>query len=228
MKRLLLLIAPIVLLALECAAQPRTRVDYKAISEFVKNNRAEFDALTKRFSIDNDTTLTHDEMVKVYYGHAFTEHYQGSMFKESDAYKNMMKLMAEEKYAEAYQAGKKLLEENPVSIDLLFIMHVLADKTGKKSEYAAYGTQAAELIKTILRSGDGKSEESAFKVICVGDEYMVLRLFFQVENITQQSLVGHCDLMEFESSPYYKGKQMYFDVSLSLDQLRKTFRSRKR
>lgn len=68
----------------------------------------------------------------------------------------------------------------------------------------------------IALTGDGTSEETAFKVICVNDEYQLLNMLFKMENMKGQSLVNKCDLIEFDKCQYYEGNQMYFDISRSL------------
>ena len=84
-------------------------------------------------------------------------------------------------------------------------------------EIKHYSKRYAALLTMIALTGDGTSEETAFKVICVNDEYQLLNMLFKMENMKGQSLVNKCDLIEFDKCQYYEGNQMYFDISRSLD-----------
>jgi hypothetical protein len=85
------------------------------------------------------------------------------------------------------------------------------------------------LLSEIYYSGDGKTCETAMVVIKVSDEYEIIsELQLSVE---MQSLVGDCDLMEFDTKlqELEKGekpiKQLYFNVRIPLENLSKQFRS---
>ena len=90
-------------------------------------------------------------------------------------------------------------------------------------EIKHYSKRYAALLTMIALTGDGTSEETAFKVICVNDEYQLLNMLFKMENMKGQSLVNKCDLIEFDKCQYYEGNQMYFDISRSLDYMSELF-----
>ena len=90
-------------------------------------------------------------------------------------------------------------------------------------EIKHYSKRYAALLTMIALTGDGTSEETAFKVTCVNDEYQLLNMLFKMENMKGQSLVNKCDLIEFDKCQYYEGNQMYFDISRSLDYMSELF-----
>lgn len=205
---------------LQCKAQATINVDYSAINEYVTNNSEDFQKLMQRFA-DNDSTLTHEDRALIYYGYSFTPAYKGSMDEYVPDFKRFNELVKEEKHEEAYEAGKEILKRNPVSLKLLFHMFALANELGKDTqEIKSYSKKYASLLFMITLSGDGKTEDTAFKVICVNDEYQVMRSIFRVENIKGQSLINNCDMIEFEKCKNFEGNQMYFDISRSLEQLK--------
>ncbi|MDD3037254.1 MAG: DUF4919 domain-containing protein [Bacteroides sp.] len=155
----------------------------------------------------------------MYYKYSFTPNYQGSMYDMSQEYQNFMKLINEKKYEETNNAGTELLKKNPVFLQTLYEMGALVYMQSKDQEkMRSYTKRYAALITTITASGDGKTEDTAFKVIYFNDEYQVLNKLFLMENMKQQSLTDNkCDLIEFDKCKYYEGTQMYFDISRSLD-----------
>lgn len=201
-------------------AQEILHIDYPAIKEYVTNHSDEFQQLMQRFE-ENDTSLTREDKALVYYGYSFTPAYKGSMDEYLPDFKEFNELIKSEKHEEAYEIGKNILKRNPVSLKLLFNMYGLAGKLEKDiSEAKNYSYKYASLLYTIAFSGDGKTEDTAFKVICINDEYQVMKVIFRVENIKGQSLINKCDMIEFENCVNFEGNQMYFDISRSLDQLR--------
>jgi hypothetical protein len=69
---------------------------------------------------------------------------------------------------------------------------------------------------------DGKTPETAFKVISVDEEYALLREIGA--KVKEQSLVGPCDKMQVERND--KEYTFYFDVRIPLRALRKSLESK--
>ena len=220
MKKLItLFFISILSLQMYCSAQEILNVDYSAIKEYVTDHSTEFQKLMQRFE-ENDSLLTRQDYAMIYYGYSFTPAYKGSM----DNFQDLRKQIKEQKYEDAYNTGKELLKKNPVSLKLLIYAVNLASELRREEEVQAYIDKYIKLSSAIISSGDGTSEDTAFKVISVNDEYQILNNVFKVEGLKQQSLVNKCDLMEFESSPYYEGTQIYFDISRSLDYMKDLFK----
>ena len=201
MKKLItLFFISILSLQVYCSAQEILKVDYPAIKEYVTNHNTEFQKLMQRFE-ENDTLLTRQDHAMLYYGYSFTPAYKGSM----DDFQDFRKLIKEEKYEDAYNIGKELLKKNPVSLQLLYNMYGIAGLLQKDiREIKHYSKRYAALLTMIALTGDGTSEETAFKVICVNDEYQLLNMLFKMENMKGQSLVNKCDLIEFDKCQYYE------------------------
>ena len=70
------------------------------------------------------------------------------------------------------------------------------------------------MMKVILDSGDGKSPQSAYKVIRTGDEYKILSIVYRMDSLLMQTaLDGNIDKMDIATRD---GKEVtvYFDRSL--------------
>ncbi|WP_234118115.1 DUF4919 domain-containing protein [Bacteroides thetaiotaomicron] len=165
-KFITLFFISILSLQVYCSAQEILKVDYPAIKEYVTSHNTEFQKLMQRFE-ENDTLLTRQDHAMLYYGYSFTPAYKGSM----DDFQDFRKLIKEEKYEDAYNIGKELLKKNPVSLQLLYNMYGIAGLLQKDiREIKHYSKRYAALLTMIALTGDGTSEETAFKVICVNDE----------------------------------------------------------
>ena len=70
----------------------------------------------------------------------------------------------------------------------------------------------------IALTGDGTSEETAFKVILQWMNTNPANMLTKWKTWKKgQSLVNKCDLIEFDKCQYYEGNQMYFDIKPFLD-----------
>ena len=197
MKKLItLFFISILSLQVYCSAQEILKVDYPAIKEYVTNHNTEFQKLMQRFE-ENDTLLTRQDHAMLYYGYSFTPAYKGSMDDSQD----FRKLIKEEKYEDAYNIGKELLKKNPVSLQLLYNMYGIAGLLQKDiREIKHYSKRYAALLTMIALTGDGTSEETAFKVICVNDE--MASVFYPILQKREKSIGRDIMLVGFDDSPF--------------------------
>ena len=190
-------------------------IDYKAMENFAKNHTSEFNALINRFN-SGDTTLTDMEVAKIYYGSYFSSDYS-----YEEASEKLRELMSSKSYKAAFELCKKELEKSPCSLDLLFKAKYCYYNLGENN--GLYLNQIRMILGVILSSGDGRTEETAFKVLAVSDEYCILYSVFGVY-IKKQALIGHCDRMTvYEEKDPDTLYEIYFDVSLHLSKLSKMF-----
>ena len=71
-----------------------------------------------------------------------------------------------------------------------------------------------QIIQAILATGNGSSKETAYKVICVSDEYEIIFKPLQVKSIQQQTtLENKYDVFNVKL-PGGKAK-IFFDISIS-------------
>ena len=192
--------------------------DLKEMERFVKKNRKGYDALVERFAAA-DTTLTDEEIRKVYYGYAFTESY--SPYADYTTMVNA--LMKEGKEDEAWSVADGLLEKNPVSLWLLRELFLMTE--GEEAD--GYQRRYSRLMDGILSTGNGRSMDRAIHVITVDDEYEILNEVFGMQSFNGQALVGDSessyDRMEFMNR-YGDAVTLYFNVDLIFRKYNDIFR----
>lgn len=88
--------------------------------------------------------------------------------------------------------SKRWLDSCPVDIDAHLLRGLALRVTGKTAESDAHLRWFRGLMGSILQTGDGKSSDSPFVVISVGEEYSVLRVF-RLHPTGQRLLPGGID-----------------------------------
>lgn len=190
-------------------AQEKLDINFDSIKTVILKGNT-YKELLNRYEA-NDSTLTKKDYSILYYGQLFRKSYSLGADNRSVKIKTYLK---SKEYDKAYDLCKKALDDNPVSLEALCNIITSGSELKKpQEELNKYTDKYWKILKLIASTGDGKSENSGFKVICVNDEYQLMYSYFNVDGITSQSLVGSCDLIEFKSSKYFNGNKMYFDVS---------------
>jgi len=116
--------------------------------------------------------------------------------------------------------GTAWLDKTPVDAEVYLMLAMVAKEQGNFKGYCEYIAPFYGLLQSITSEGDGRTPETAFKVIAVDEEYFLLREIGA--KVKKQSLVGQCDRMEVER----KGGvtyTIYFDVSISFQAMNRLF-----
>lgn len=190
-------------------------------------SRSEYKQLLKRFE-SGDTTLTAEEGAKLYYGFAETFAYKGN---EGYGEQEAKALFQANNYKGAFRAAKQILKECPVSFSayeiIMFVDFACRDSQEvPKSETEPYMRRFFKLMEGVFSSGNGQTKETAMPVICVHDEYVIMKTL-GLTKVNKQELVDQkYDRMDIE----LQGKQcvMWFDVTRSMDYARESMMSEAR
>lgn len=145
-------------------------LNYTIIKELAQNEE-EFGKLLARFEAA-DPDLGIFDVAMLYYGMAFRPAYKGNLDAENSPVES---LVYEGRNADAWKAGVEYLKTNPVS--LITIQHMIAAGTeaGKSAkEIDRLKWKFDMLMRTIFYSGDGLTEETAFKTISKSDEFIFM------------------------------------------------------
>jgi len=119
-------------------------------------------------------------------------------------------------YPAALKDAEAVLDSDYVNIDAHFVAFVANREMGAMDKAAFHRAVFRGLINSILNSGDGKSQEKAWIVINVHEEYVILRVLgFKP---SQQSLVnqnGHSyDVMKVKKADDGTDQTFYFNVDI--------------
>ena len=215
MKRILSLIA----LFIVCAtANSQVMLDNEMIEDIVKNERTYFDEITQIYKND-DPMLRVDDIALVYYGQSFLQQYNPG---KDENEKLLKKLHDEKKNVEIYNVAKNILEYNPVSLNALSSIYIASKELGKSDEEClSYLKKYQSIIDMICKYGDGKSSDTAFRIITPDDQDYIVYGKLQIDNVLSQTLDTEtlCNIITVKPSDKFQGRCVYFDLSLFLSQV---------
>ncbi|MCD9856525.1 DUF4919 domain-containing protein [Epilithonimonas sp. JDS] len=143
------------------------------------------------------------EAQHLYYGRTFLEK---TVSTSDDEFKKLLKDFNKKNYPEAIAKTRDLLAKDPTNLDLLMIMLQCYDKLQDVKNFSYYLSQFKLLTSAILDSGDGKSEDSAFVVNSVGDEYIlinVIQIPRQASRSSKPATGGMFDIWENNNTKTY-------------------------
>ncbi len=172
-----------------------------------------------------DSSLTNNDYRLLYYGFVFQDTYAG----DGDDRKTEIKAaLKNNDFDKASCLSDSVLDTNPVSLSANYSKALsLYLKNKADTVFKRYGNRYRHLLEAIVSSGDGLACKTAFKTICVNDEYEVIYNYFQVEAVSGQALLYPCDKISLKPSVYFRESEMYFDTSESMMHLDNLFNNNK-
>jgi len=189
-------------------------IDLKRVKKMA--NSESYEKLFDRF-MANDTTLTVDDYVLIYYGQAYRKDYKPNARHDSVRALNMClnKPVDSIDFRRVLWYTDLILKDFPFNIEQIFIKGIAYDKLGVKDSSNSWLYKYDKLIRAIISSGDGKTPKTAFVVVKITDEYAVLNALEL--KFTGQALVTEkkkmYDLMNVAQNEYGID-QLYFDINL--------------
>ncbi len=190
--------------------------DYQEIENLTKDKGSAFyyDRLYNRYVAD-DTTLTLRDYRMLYYGYFFQPGYAPFYHTAaSDSIKLMLGAQDEPdaaQWKEVLRLGQVNLSQNPFDLKGLNIVWIAYKRTGDSLMARVYFDKLRKLVQTILATGDGLTEETAFHVVNVSHEYDILSILGYEFGGNQQLTDSKCDYLSLKTnSDNLPG--LYFDV----------------
>lgn len=199
------------------AAFGQLEINDTVIGYIVKHEREYFNEITNLYN-SNDPMLHVDDIALVYYGQAFLPQYNPGKDQNE---KMLKKLYEEKKNAEAYNVAKNILSYNPVSLNALFCIYIASKELGKSDEEClSYLKKYQNIIDMICHYSDGKSSDTAFRIITPDDQDYIIYGKLQIEDVLSQTLDTEtlCNIISVKPSEKFPGRCVYFDLSLFLSQ----------
>lgn len=170
-----------------------------------------YDDLINKF-YEGDSAMTKSELVLTYYGFALMPNYKPYIWLglENEIIKNN----DERNFEKGKQLADSLVGICPVSVmaneELSYAMGRTQDSLGA----AFYRKQYNLLLDVLLNSGDGKTKETAYKVIGMKDISVITQV--KKMQVLKQKRIKKKDHTYEVVTAYYQHKEqkIYFDVTL--------------
>jgi hypothetical protein len=217
-----LLIPLLFIIALTAVAQDKkfSPPDYKKIKKIIADKQSDsyYPKLMERFN-KADSSLTPDDFRTIYYGYLFTDAFSpfpSSLYSDSLHPILQKDTLFNSDYLQLIKFEKLILAECPFNIRDLNILSFSYSQIGDDS--SAYKTlfKLDRVIKTILSTGDGRKEETAWHVISVSHEYDILNVLGFTFGDGQSLTTKGCDYLQVQDNEYHV-KGFYFDVNMLLE-----------
>ncbi len=214
------------------AQQKFLKPDFKSIENIVKDKNSVFyyPHLIKRYK-ENDTTLSDKDYFMLYYGYFFNDDSSSSAFAELSEVNDSIRalrsreLSSMEDWKKLIHYSEQFLEQSPFSLETLYMLYVGYQKTGAAGKSRMYEHKLAGIVRAILSTGDGATEESGYFVLQVADEYAMISLL-GFEYGGQQSLTAQqCDYLTLKDNESHV-KGIYFDVKQLFKGYEKMFKAK--
>lgn len=189
---------------------------FKKISKEIKKKKSPYyyPLLFQRY-LELDTSLTAEEFRYLYYGFSFQPEYRPystPLLRDSLSSYLKREDLIQAEYRITGRIAGDLLRESPFRLRETFIAAVAWEMAGNEAVSQAYFMFYEKQVDAIMSTGDGLSENTAFVVIYIPDEYEILEVLGFRFSGTQSLLNNKIDMLEISENPYGIA-ELYFDVS---------------
>jgi len=207
------------LMTIQLQAQQHSfvRVNFSEVKSTVASEKSPFyfPVLFKRYQ-DTDTTLSVEEYRYLYYGYTFQERYQPYKKLEAENIINELLLkdtLTTADFSAIYGHCLEILQWHPFSTRYHLTSAIACTQLGKTEEARKHYYKYDRIISVILSSGDGATEQSAWSVILISDEYELINAI-GFQRTGKQKLLSKslCDFI-YVSANDYGLDGFYFDIS---------------
>lgn len=181
--------------------------------------------LIERF-VSFDPTLSSGEYILIYYGFGFQENYNGYRQEPSHMYYS---LFENKEYGKIIEKCDSVLKTVPVCLaSNSYKGQALKLLYPDSSVYKLYFERYINLMDVLLKSGDGKSINTAYKILFLSDKRRIMYGVLELGRYTKQALINHYDELTVKKSKKFDKKKIYFDVLLPLTGTMREFRKEKK
>ena len=197
----------------------QTKINLKEIEKLTKDSTSEYFYSTLISEFNNNPKFFASEKAKfIYYGRLFTNSYKMFQFTADD--KQFNNLLSKGKYKKAIPFGEKILQDIPANIEIISKLQLCYEKSDMKEKADTAFTKLTILLNTVLQSGTGQTSNEAYKVVAIGDEYLIMALL-GVAGITRQSLlkgISTIDSWKVKEIKSGKKSELHFEWLINSEQ----------
>lgn len=192
----------------------KTKLDLKKIEKNLNNPSSPYNYEKLIFKFKGlPKSLDSIEAQHLYYGRNFKK---DKVSQVGDEFKTLAEAFKNNNFEDCIRLGKILYDKDPTNLDVILILLRAYEQTKDVNNFSYHITQLRLLTNAIKNSGDGKSEETAYKVNNVGDEYIFLNILNIGQDYTRSSKTlkdSVIDIWAKENNKTYI-KVLYLDFNL--------------
>ena len=147
----------------------------------------------------------------LYYGKLYTANYKMLQFNNGETKFN--NLINNGWFKKAILVGEKILQEDPVNLDIISKLNFCYKKINGKENADTAAIKQSIIVNTILASGNGLEKDKAYKVVSIADEYTIMALL-GVNGLSRQSLMQQnsaIDSWKIKDIKSGKKSEMHFE-----------------
>ncbi len=189
--------------------------NYEEIKKEIKDSSSVYyyPRLLKKFE-GADFTTTLDENRHLYYGFVFQKEYENN---DDPKYIDKIIEVLQKKelnnsdYDQLIVYGDSILKKNPFNLRILNYQNLAFEKRGLTNRMISSNVKIRIIADAILSSGDGLTEDTAFYVINIAQEYDILNMIGYEFGGSQRLIKTNDYLTVKENRDNIKG--LFFDIS---------------
>ncbi len=150
----------------------------------------------------------------LYYGWVFQPGYKGNLDAELSPAE---RLSTQGEFEQAWNEGMAYLKDNPVSIITLQFTLAAGNALGKpKEELERLSWRYSTLLRMIYQTGDGYTENSAYKVISNTDKFIFMERLLGIEKYSNRFLTPtFVDRYDVTTAKNFDRRFLFIDASLA-------------
>jgi hypothetical protein len=159
--------------------------------------------------------LSMEDYYYLYYGKTFQQGYSGHTSVLE--YENTANLLKQKKpdYKQLQQKLESYLKLHPLATDALMYYAFTLEQNGDSEKSAEMYKKLRFFIQTILHSGDGRTEKTAWHVASLADEQLIIDFlgYKMKSRLTIESKYGTIDYIKLSKNKD-EAEGVYFNISL--------------
>lgn len=174
----------------------------------IVENPAEYRKFIDKFRTAEEKPTVR-ECAIAYYGFAYQDYYTGDMVEGE---REMQEAVLAGDMELAYQLGTQVVKRNPVNLTALYWTLAAAVETKKPWETInSLRARYNNLTVVISRSGDGLTEETAFRIVYTGDMYTYCMMELGLEIEERYLWDSRYEMLEVKPSAKFRQDKIWFD-----------------
>lgn len=159
---------------------------------------------------------------------AYSQTPQYNPYSEDENMPLMLQALNDKAYPKALEYARKINEKNFTDLDAHFGARMACREMGDKACYDSHHATLANLIDSIMNSGDGTTPQSALQVITTREEYIILKVLnLQPKQQKLQQINDKAyDVFEVSDSRNNETFALFFDVTLPYNWLNESLKKK--